>query len=513
MKKNITSLTLSIFIFVSLILISNPVSALTVDDINMLLKAGIITPSQASVLNKSISISTDVVPVTVADYSNYSCADLNIDVEIGQRDTVANANSVSILQSFLYKNGYLTVAPTGYFGNLTLSAVRAFQTAKGINSTGYVGPITRAKIKNIDCNASNITSVSVSTTPASPSTTVTSNIQSLTPIIKFVAKPTKIMAGEVATLEWSSVNAVDQCKISFKDPSGNTYSGIIDTSGVKSSGPINKTTTYTIICYNKYGVPGTQSATVEIVTAESLAASGQQAYVQAASISSINPSSANRGDTIVLKGSGFTSTNSIIFDGTKIDSNLILSQSSTSISFKVPEYKQCLTTYCPQPLVDTNIETGGRKIVQVYNVNGYSNDAVLTLPSKIVTIMAATTVTPYTPPKLAISSIYPTSGNRGDTVTISGTGFSTDSIVFFGGFKVADNLIISKSNTSILFSVPPYQMGCTLPEYEFCPKLPLPGTGLIIETGGVKNINVMNTLTKATSTSFTFTLPSKKITY
>ena len=395
---------------------------------------------------------------------------------------------------------------------MTLSAVKAFQTANGINSTGYVGPMTRAKIKSIDCNTS-APAIQPSTTPVSTPTPVTSNIQNPAPVIKFTAKPTKIMAGEAATLEWSSVNAVDQCKISFKDPSGNTYSGVIDSTGVKSSGPINKTTTFTIVCYNKFGVPGTQSATIEIVTAESLAASSQQTYVQAASISSINPSSTNRGDIVFIKGSGFTSANSIIFDGAKIDSNLILSQSSTSISFKIPEYKQCVTTYCPPPLVDTKVETGGRKIVQVHNVNGYSNDASLTLPSKIITIAAATVVATYAPPKLAILSIKPLSGNRGDTVTISGTGFSTDSIVFFGGFKVADNLVLSKSNTSILFSVPPYQMGCTLPELEFCPRLPLPGTGLIIETGGVKNVYVMNTLTKATSTSFTFTLPSKRITY
>ena len=56
-------------------------------------------------------------------------------------------------------------------------------------------------------------------------------------------------------------------------------------------------------------------------------------------------------------------------------------------------------------------------------------------------------------------------------------------------------------------------MGCTEPDYEVCPRLPLPGNGLIIETGGIRSVYVMNTSTKATSTALQFTLPSKKITY
>jgi N-acetylmuramoyl-L-alanine amidase len=511
MKKNIFNLVLSAFVFISLFFIFTHVSALTASDIDALLKAGIISAPQASVLNKSIS-APGVVQVTTVDYSNSNCVEINNDLELGKKDTTANANSVSILQGFLYKNGYLTSTPTGFFGNMTLSAVKAFQTANGINPTGYVGPMTRSKIKNLDCNTSIVVAPSVSTSPVSSTAPITSKIENQVPVIKFTAKPTQIVAGETTTLEWNVLYAVDQCKISFKDPSGSTYSSMVDISGDKSTGSINRTTTYTILCYNKYGVPATQSVTIEVVTAESIAAN-QQKYAQAPSINSVSPSSTNRGDVVDIKGSGFTSTNSVYFDGLKIDNNLVLSLSSTSISIKIPEYKQCASVYCTPPRVDTKVETGGRKIIQVSNVNGYSNDFFVTLPSNIITIFAATVVAPYAPPKLSISSIKPISGNRGDNVTISGSGFSTDSIVFFGGFKVADNLILSRSDTSILFTAPPYQMGCTLPEYEVCPRLPLPGTGLVIETGGNKNVSVMNISSKATSTSMIFTLPSKKITY
>lgn len=54
---------------------------------------------------------------------------------------------VTALQSILYAKGYLSVAPTGYFGALTKSALGAWQAAAGISpAAGYFGPITRAAI-------------------------------------------------------------------------------------------------------------------------------------------------------------------------------------------------------------------------------------------------------------------------------------------------------------------------------------------------------------------------------
>jgi dihydrofolate reductase len=58
------------------------------------------------------------------------------------------SSSVLSLQQFLFSNNYLKATPNGRFGSQTLLAVKAFQSATGIPTTGYVGPQTRLKINN-----------------------------------------------------------------------------------------------------------------------------------------------------------------------------------------------------------------------------------------------------------------------------------------------------------------------------------------------------------------------------
>jgi hypothetical protein len=56
-------------------------------------------------------------------------------------------DEVLLLQKFLIAKGYLSAdLNTGYFGTATYNAVRSYQRAGGISSTGIVGPLTRAKI-------------------------------------------------------------------------------------------------------------------------------------------------------------------------------------------------------------------------------------------------------------------------------------------------------------------------------------------------------------------------------
>ena len=468
---------------------------------------GVLTRTKIQNLDCNYIVKSPVATSTTTSLitTNINCANLTSDLKIGQSSTY-----VTSLQNFLYKNGYLTVAPTGYFGSMTLTAVKAFQSANGLSADGYAGAITRAKIQSLDCKSTTSTTSTTNTT--TNTLPIPGKLDSYAPVITFNVSPKTVEAGQSVELEWNAENAVDKCKITAKDSSGKVMNSTIDTSGLSMSGKVNKSTTFTLVCYNKYGIPGSKSVSVKI-TADTITNNTEETtYVKSSKITSVTPATANRGEVITIKGSDFLSTNSIYFDGTQISDSLILSQSSTSISFTIPEYKTCLTSYCVSPTDDTKIETGGKKIIQVSNANGFSNDFYITLPSKIITIAGVPTTT-YAPTKLSLTSISPTSGNRGDMAIISGSGFSSESIVLFGGFKVADNLIIYKNSEIISFIIPPYQIGCTEPDYEICPKLPIAGNGLIIETGGAKTVSVMNKTTKATTTSATFTLPSKKITY
>jgi hypothetical protein len=79
------------------------------------------------------------------------CVNLVNNLRYKDRDVNKNGE-VSTLQDFLQTKNYLNNEPTGYFGILTVKAVKDFQKSNGINPTGYVGPITREKIKTLTCD-------------------------------------------------------------------------------------------------------------------------------------------------------------------------------------------------------------------------------------------------------------------------------------------------------------------------------------------------------------------------
>lgn len=58
------------------------------------------------------------------------------------------SEEVKKLQNLLISNGYLNSEPTGYFGVATLRAVKKYQQAQGISSTGYVGTQTLNKLRS-----------------------------------------------------------------------------------------------------------------------------------------------------------------------------------------------------------------------------------------------------------------------------------------------------------------------------------------------------------------------------
>ncbi len=92
-------------------------------------------------------IPRELVPISV------TCLNLGQNTTIGESDAVTNPKLGVIynLQTFLRREGYLKVDPSGYFGVLTRAAVILYQRERGLPSTGYVGPMTRAEIKSQTC--------------------------------------------------------------------------------------------------------------------------------------------------------------------------------------------------------------------------------------------------------------------------------------------------------------------------------------------------------------------------
>lgn len=104
------------------------------------------------------------------------CTNITQNLHLGSQDStggIGSQDNVTMLQNFLVAKGYLTITnPSAYgtFGPLTQVAVINFQTASGITpASGFVGPITRALIRELSCGIlPTLNSVGISTDSANP---------------------------------------------------------------------------------------------------------------------------------------------------------------------------------------------------------------------------------------------------------------------------------------------------------------------------------------------------------
>ncbi len=118
----------------------------------------------------SFALMTTIAPE--GDYNpnetQTDCVALQNNLGYRMRDARTNNDEVSLLQDFLIGRGTLNlnstfVEATGYFGGATLAAVKKLQQSIGLQPTGYVGPLTRGKIKAMTCDG--VTPVKESTVP------------------------------------------------------------------------------------------------------------------------------------------------------------------------------------------------------------------------------------------------------------------------------------------------------------------------------------------------------------
>ncbi len=103
-------------------------------------------------VGKKINFTEGASDADIDMLPNNACSSLMNNLRYRSRDDQTNGE-VSTLQDFLQTNGYLNSEPTGFFGLLTMAAVKNFQlTVLGLGyNSGFVGPLTRAKIKSLSC--------------------------------------------------------------------------------------------------------------------------------------------------------------------------------------------------------------------------------------------------------------------------------------------------------------------------------------------------------------------------
>ncbi|HVM73557.1 MAG TPA: IPT/TIG domain-containing protein [Candidatus Paceibacterota bacterium] len=303
-----------------------------------------------------------------------NCITISHNLSFGSRDAWTGGD-VTTLQTFLYQEGELSVGATGYFGPLTLGAVRQFQSSQGIFTTGYVGMLTRAAITQLSCGT---------TTPPTSGL----YIKSLSPSSGTVGTTVTIYGSGFSsdnTINFGSgalvhVASNDGATLSFTVPQSLNplcyYSGCMIASRQTTPG------TYSI----SVTTGGNTSNTVSFTVTSSQQTSNMTIY-------NITPSSGPTGTTVTITGFGFASSNTIRFGGGAI-SNVPIASSiaiacttnpschggiNQSLVFTVPSALGafCLPgTACPMYAL---LVSPGTYNVSVDNGNGASNAVPFTV--------------------------------------------------------------------------------------------------------------------------------------
>lgn len=103
------------------------------------------------------SVAVNVIPssqqneTAVTNDTTASCVTLTKNIRYGSRDNDTE-DEVSTLQTFLSDHDFYKNEVSGFDGIGTTLAVKHFQKKEGLPATGFVGRMTREKIKEISCN-------------------------------------------------------------------------------------------------------------------------------------------------------------------------------------------------------------------------------------------------------------------------------------------------------------------------------------------------------------------------
>ncbi len=427
-------------------------------------------------------IAGDVPPVTTSQ-----CVDIKNNLYLRSTDA-ATGGEVSALQDYLSPK-YFNQEPTGYFGNVTLRAVQAFQRDNGILAAGYVGPVTRAKIKELSCAG----------------TSQTLSINSITPSFAKVGE-TVVLSG----LSGSGLNAGGDYIL---------FDGYrIETDGTKVLNRVAfvvpEYITNTINCikapcplgFSKKVVPGVY--TVQVVnnlgTSNTVRLTVTDGTVvpppnETIKISWVEPSAAKVGASVIIYGYNlFRPETRILFDGVSIRGNPVYNKQagnfSSALEFIVPSQlvsSTCTGNICTPGLIRQ--VTPGTYELAVENKYGRDSVKFEVLSNSVVTGK------PY------LSSMYPTQGAVGTDVVLFGQNLNTGSeSVYFGGSSVSSTLLSTDSKGMIRFKVPEYITPCGYEDNIMCRMMAqqvLPGKYEVVVKNAAGVSNVLTFTVTATGTT------------
>ncbi|HMO83137.1 MAG TPA: IPT/TIG domain-containing protein, partial [Candidatus Paceibacterota bacterium] len=376
-----------------------------------------------------------------------TCVDLISNLFVGLTDEGGGMGPVGKLQTFLYPR-YLSVSPTGYFGPMTRAAVAAFQKEYGIEpAVGYVGVLTRAKIKELTCGGvvPKLFINSLSPAVAKVGDTVTING------IGFDALNTYIFLDGYRVEVFGQASAT---QIKFKIPAFLPNTNC--TSALCSSVPTRPITPgfYAVQMVNSLGA--SNKVTLTVTDGKILPSAG------APKILWVDPSAAAVGDKVTIYGSNlFQNETRILFGGVSITSTPVYTKRSgnfdSALEFIVPSTLSSV-------ICTGNVCTSGtvRQVVpgsyELAVMNKYGQD---TVKFEVLGKLAAEG------PK--INSLSPSEGVVGTEVVIRGEKINTGSEkIYFGGSVVTAKLLSTDSRGRIRFMVPEYITPCGYEDNVVC---------------------------------------------
>lgn len=365
------------------------------------------------------------------------CTNLRFDLDVGSTDTSAQGE-VSVIQNFLYPQ-YLKVKPTGAFYGLTRAAVAQFQKDNGIfPARGYIGSLTRAKIKELLCGG-------------------TSNTLAINTIDPKIAK-----VGQTVTLEGPGLNSggdyilfngyrieTDGSKainrVSFPVPESVKQTINCITTPCPQ-GPVIKITpgTYTVAVAND---KGTTNIVKLVVTDGSVPPPTDKV-----TISFVEPRKARVGESVIIYGYNlFRPETKILFEGHSLRGtpvyNKRLGDFNSALEFTVPSYLSSCSGFVCLAGLGRKVTPGGYELAVE---NKYGRDAV-----KFEVLGDTTGGKPY------LTSVSPEQGIVGTEVYVFGQNINTGSEkIYFGGSIVPSTSLSTDRTGKVRFKIPEYITPC-----------------------------------------------------